>query len=347
MLPRFLFPGRSGQRVPASTKKDDRVENSQFFLSQYADNPKEQAKFFGAARVANDRHLELREIAELKSAISTMQGPTFEQMLPHFQRFLASDAIAGYFGNEVKSSLESDIHQAQGQSIDNEAMTGLQFIDTDHFAVATVVADPTSIAFKKYRNRLKPSSIMMTPKDLLVRFIKGGGAVVTVFSCDAITDESPAAPDMACTVVRTFRVEDGDELLLRAGRDSFTFESADSVVCFAQAYAKHSRASVMPEFDSRTMTLIGLSATNDKSSRIQMMATILRLFGHAEAFESCLPFLRHDDYFVRWYVMRELLAIDAKRAWPLVERMAAADPHPNVRVTARRTIEMFRPSIAA
>lgn len=323
------------------------MENSQFFLNQYANNPEEQARFFGSARVANDRHLQISGIAELKAAIAAIKDPTFEDMLPHFRRFLASDAIHAYFQNEVEASMGSDIHQAQGQSIDNEAMTGLQFIDTDHYAVATVVADPTSVAFKKYRNRNTASSIMMTPKDLLVRFIKAGGAVVTVFSCDAITDENPATPDMTCAVSRTFRVEDGDELVLRAGRDSFTFESSDTVVCFAQAYAKHSPASVMPEFDAGTHRLIGLSATNDKSSRIQMMTTILRLFGHDEAFEACLPFATHQDYFVRWYVMRELLAINPERAWPLVEKMATDDPHPNVRATAQRTLDLLRPQLAA
>ena len=57
------------------------------------------------------------------------------------------------------------------------------------------------------------------PKDLLVRFIKAGGAVVTVFTCDAITDENPATPEMTCTVERTFKVRDGDELVLRVRDD--------------------------------------------------------------------------------------------------------------------------------
>ncbi len=323
------------------------MENSQFFLSQYANNPDEQAKFFGAARAASERHAELAEIAFIKSSIGAMVDPTFDDMLPYFSRLLASDAIAAFFSTEVDCSMGSAIHQAQGQSIDNEAMTGLQFIDTDHFAVATVVADPTSVAFKKHRNKSKPSSIMMTPKDLLVRFIKGGGAVVTVYTCDEITDENPATPDTGCRVLRTFRVQDGDQLVLRAGRDSFTFESAETVVCFAQAYAKHSNASVMPEFDSSSHRLIGLSATNDKASRIQMMATILRLFGHGEAFDACLPFVDHADYFVRWYVMRELLAINAERAWPLVEEMARHDPNPDVRRTAQRTLDQFQPLLAA
>lgn len=323
------------------------MENSKLFLSKYADSPDEQGKFFASARAASERHLELKEIASIKSEIGALEDPTFERMLPHFRTLLASGAIAAYFANEVDCSCGSDIHQAQGQSIDNDAMTGLQFIDTEHFAVATVVTDPTSLAFKKHRNKTRASSVMMTPKDIVIRFIRAGGAVVTVFSCDAITDESPATPDMTCEAVRTFRAEDGDELILRAGRDTFTLDSSESVVCFAQAYAKHSPASVMPEFDSQSLRLIGLSATNDKSSRIQMMTTILRLFDHGRAFESCQPFLSHPDYFVRWYVMRELLAIDSDRAWPLLERMAAGDSHPDVRNTARMTQDFLRTSAAA
>lgn len=323
------------------------MENSQLFLTKYANNPGEQAKFFGSARAASNAHAELADISALHSSIDAIAAPSFDDMLPSFRQFLASNAIRRYFEQEVECSLQSDIYQAQGQSIDNDVMTGLQFVDTEQFAVATVVADPTSVAYKKARNRDKPASIMMTPKDVLVRFIRGGGARVAVYVCEPITDQAPAHLELRCRLVRTFHVQDGDELILRAGQDSFAFESSESVVCFAQAYAKHARASVMPEFDSRSLKLIGLSATNDKASRIQMMTTILRLFQHTEAFDLCLPFARHEDYFVRWYVARELLAIDAERAWPLVAEMATHDSHPHVRNTAQQTLKLFRSTVTA
>jgi hypothetical protein len=39
--------------------------------------------------------------------------------------------------------------------------------------------------------------------------------------------------------------------------------------------------------------------------------------------------------------MRELLALDADVALPHLRRMAADDPHPEVRATARRTLDLF------
>lgn len=323
------------------------MENSNRFLSKYANDADQNSRFFASAREAAKRHAESADIAGIRRQLDAMDAPSFADMLPCFERLLASGELCRYFEDEVACSLASDIHQAQGQAIDNDAMQGLQIIDGEHYAIAVVVADPTSVADKKRRNRDRATSVMMTPKDLLVRFIRAGGARITIYSCDPIDDTAPADRDMQCHPGRTVAIKDGDTLVLRAGLDSFSIESSESVVCFAQAYAKHSDVAVMPEFDSRSLKLIGLSATNDKASRIQMMTTILRLFGHQHAFDIASPFVAHPDYFVRWYVMRELIAIDSCRAWPLVEAMAADDPHPQVRLTARRTLALLAPAIAA
>lgn len=323
------------------------MENSSRFLSMYANDAEQNQRFFASAREAASRHARCTEIADIRRELDALDAPSFDDMLPLFDRLLASRELHRYFEDEVACSLASDIHQAQGQAIDNEAMQGLQMIDGQHFAVAVVVADPTSIVDKKRRNRDRATSVMMTPKDLLVRFIRAGGARVTLYSCSPIDDQAPADRSMQCAPGRTVSINDGDTLILRAGLDSFSIESSESVVCFAQAYAKHSTASVMPEFDSRTRNLIGLSATNDKASRIQMMTTILRLFGHERAFDTAVPFVAHPDYFVRWYVMRELIVIDPERARPLVEAMAVDDPHPQVRSTAARTLALMTTPIAA
>jgi HEAT repeat protein len=95
------------------------------------------------------------------------------------------------------------------------------------------------------------------------------------------------------------------------------------------------------------MKLIGLSAANDVSSRIQLMTSVLRLFGNRDAFECCVPFTKHADYYVRWYVMRELISINSERAWPIVKDMAKNDPNLDVRRTAARTLEMFSNAMVA
>jgi len=42
---------------------------------------------------------------------------------------------------------------------------------------------------------------------------------------------------------------------------------------------------------------------------------------------------------VRWHVMRELLGIDAHAAFPHLKRMAAHDPHQDVRRAARAVLD--------
>lgn len=323
------------------------MENLNFFLSQYVNNPNEFAKFRSALETAGNLHAELPDVAELRSSIESMPDPTFAQMLPHFQRFLASDSISRFFEQEAKCSLSSDIYQPRGKVLNNEIMTGLQFVEAERFAIAGVAVDPTALAFKKHRNKNKASSIRMTPKDVLIRFIRSGGAVVTIHSCDPITDATPATANMHCRLERTFKAKDGDEVVVKAGQGSFSFDSSESVVCLAQAYVKYAPTAVTPEFDSRSLKLIGLSAANDTSCRIQLMSSVLRLFKHRDAYDTCLPFASHPDYFVRWYVMRELLAMDPERTWPMVKTMAERDPNPGVRKTASRTLELFRDSFAA
>lgn len=317
------------------------MENIDFFLKHYVNSQSELEKLVGSIQKAADLHAKLLDIAELRSATECMKNPTFEKMLPHFQKFFASDSIQKYFDQEAICSLNSAIYQPAGKVLNNEIMSGLQFMESPHFSVAAAVVDPTSLAFKRHRNRDKPTSIRMAAKDTLFRFIKAGDAVVTIYACDAVTDSTPATADMRCRLVRTFEVKDGDEIILRAGQDSISFESSKSSVCFVQAYLKHSSASVTPEFDTQSMKLIGLSAANDVSSRIQFMTTVLRLLKYGDAFDCCIPFTKHSDYFVRWYVMRELLCIDPERAWPMVVDMAEHDPSQDVRKTAARTLELF------
>jgi HEAT repeat protein len=93
------------------------------------------------------------------------------------------------------------------------------------------------------------------------------------------------------------------------------------------------------EYDSATFSYVGCSATGDGASRIQMLATLLRKLGCDEAFPTLAGFLDHQDFFVRWHVMRELLGIDAGAALPHLKRMAARDPHADVRRAARTVLD--------
>jgi hypothetical protein len=51
--------------------------------------------------------------------------------------------------------------------------------------------------------------------------------------------------------------------------------------------------------------------------------------------------LESPHFYTRWHIMREFLAMDAAAALPHLRRMAAGDPHPEVRAAAGQTLALF------
>ena len=70
-----------------------------------------------------------------------------------------------------------------------------------------------------------------------------------------------------------------------------------------------------------------------------MITTLLRKLDAGRAVPEMAAFLDHPNFFVRWHVMRDLLALDAAAAMPHLKRMAARDPHPETRRCARKVLD--------
>jgi HEAT repeat protein len=86
---------------------------------------------------------------------------------------------------------------------------------------------------------------------------------------------------------------------------------------------------------------MGATSTDEASSRTQMMVTLLRLMDRANAMPVIEQALASPHFYTRWHVMREMLALDAEAALPSLRRMAASDPHPEVRFAATQALSLF------
>jgi serine/threonine protein kinase len=73
----------------------------------------------------------------------------------------------------------------------------------------------------------------------------------------------------------------------------------------------------------------------------QLDALLLRLDA-TQAIPVLAGFLDHSNFFVRWHIRRELLALDAAAALPHLEAMAACDPHAETRSCAARALDQLR-----
>jgi hypothetical protein len=185
------------------------------------------------------------------------------------------------------------------------------------------------------------TSIGFTGVTTLFRFLRAGGATLSFWEAPPITALFDAAHAGQARLVERRRIEDGEEIVIDGSRQSFIIDHASSDLIFFQALVRVDAAPVATEYDSRSLSLIGASSTDEASSRVQMMVSVLRTMDREDAAPLIAEALDNPHFYARWHIMRELLALDADVALPQLRRMAADDPHPEVRAAARQTLDLF------
>lgn len=202
------------------------------------------------------------------------------------------------------------------------------------------VTSVSALAAKK-TSRTGAASVNFTGYVLLLRFVKAGGATLSVWEAPRITDDFRADIAGQCRRVEVRQIEDGDEIVIDGRYQSFVIEHATSDMVYFQAVARSECAPVCAEYDADSGAFVGASGTDDAGSRVQMMASLLRAMERDDALPLLAEGLDNWQFHTRWHVMREMLAMDAEAALPRLQRMATEDPHLEVRAAARQTLDMF------
>jgi hypothetical protein len=224
--------------------------------------------------------------------------------------------------------MSSDIH------------TGLLLFSTPELMIALGVAGVDLLAAKKSGPR-GATSISFTGVTTLFRYLKGGDATLSFWEAPPITGDFVAAEAGQARLVGRRRLADGDEIVVDGRSQAFIIEHAASDMVYLQALVQPGAAPLAAEYDSKTLAFIGATSTDEASSRIQLMVSLLRTMERDDALPLILEALDSPHFYTRWHIMRELLALDADAALPPLRRMAASDPHPEIRATARQTLQLF------
>jgi hypothetical protein len=260
-----------------------------------------------------------------------------EAMRLHFADTAWLDAFTGALADALAADpffeppfppLNSDVH------------SGLLVFEDPRVSIAIGVTAAARLAAKKHGPR-GATSIGFTGQLTVLKFVKAGGARLSIWEAPRITDGFSAGTAGHCTRSAECRPADGDTLVIDGRHQAFVIEEARASLLVLQAGIALDQAPLSVEYDSATHGFIGCSATGDGSSRIQLITSLLRKLDAADAFEAMRPFLDHRDFFVRWHVLREMFGIDAAAALPLLRRMAEADPHPDPRRTAQSVLARY------
>lgn len=322
------------------------MESNESWWSPYINNADAISELNDLIASAARRRGDIPGIRELKTSIDSLSNLTFDDALPHFRKFANCTAVSEFIDQESNLCRRNCVYQPPGRSSANEITQGIEICSSERYSVLAMVADPTAIVSMAKKRQIignDVNTVATTPTDTFMHFMRGGGARATIYTCDSIGHNQHVDADMVCREDRTFDINDGDELILRAGKDSIVLDYAKSLVSFIEAHIEPPQVAAAPIFDAQTLKLVGVMSSTLRSSRIQMMVTALsKLSPSKKSFDTCSPLLSHDDYFVRWYVMRELVAMDTKGSSPLLQHLADEDVHPDVRMAAASTLEIIK-----
>lgn len=222
--------------------------------------------------------------------------------------------------------------------LSNELLTGLLVYENGQVSIAASIIDRAQLAAKKSGPR-GPTSINFLGRLSVFKFVRAGDALLSFWETEPITAGFTAADAAACRRTGERRLGDGEILVVDSRRQSFVIEHARSNIMLLEASIALGEAPLKVEYDSSSLAYVSCSATDEETSRIQVISTLARKLGAAEAFDAIVPFLDHRDFFLRWHVIKELLGIDADAALPYLKKMAAGDPHPEPRRAARAMLE--------
>ncbi len=248
--------------------------------------------------------------------------------------------IEALFDDLIASSRADPFFRPPIYPLSSEIHTGLLLFHNAHLSLALGVTGVDQLAAKKLAQR-GVGSIGFNGLLTKFRYLKAGDATLSFWEAPPIAADFVASEAGQARFVEQRRLKDGEEIVVDGRHQSFVIEHAARDMVYFQAMVRQGGAPITAEYDRESLAFLSASSTDEASSRIQMMVSLLRVMEREDALPLMIEALDSPRFYTRWHVMREMLALDAQGALPSLRRLAASDPHPEVRAAAGQTLRLF------
>jgi hypothetical protein len=283
----------------------------------------------------------LPEMAALERELDRLRPPRVVDILEAARRALARPAwFESCLVPAFRAALADPYFRPTLRNASTDTLSGLWLFDNPLLSLFVAVVPVDRLAAKKMGRR-GGASIAFTGQRSLYRFVKAGGATLAFWDAPPIEPGFTATGAGPCRLIERRRLEDGETIEIDGRRQAFVIEHAVSDIVYVQAITPVGAAPLMAEYDAETLRFVGASSTDEASSRTQLMLSLLRAMERKDAAPLFERMLESPHFYARWQAMREFLALAPETALPSLERMAQADPHPEVRAAARDTLQAF------
>jgi hypothetical protein len=259
--------------------------------------------------------------------------------------FFTLEKVSEILAYERRMFEESDLYTSGFSSTEGSFYAGLVLAQSLSATVALMCIKPFEIELaKKPRPGASARSINFGGAGVHYRLLRGKPLEVRIWEIPEFgDDEDFQAARMRPEIIRELTFGCGEELALTPFQ-SLEFLASSGYSLLLRIQLNRKLAPLAVEFDAADRRLTGTSAASREPSRLQMLATAMRLFGRRDAIPEVERLLTHPLHFVRWHAMRELLGMDPVAAYPHLLRLSREDPQPSVRRASTATLQRFFPS---
>ena len=206
-----------------------------------------------------------------REVVEPSPSPSLLAAAPPMDRTAEIDAMMAEL---IAASREDPFFRPPFHPLVNEVHHSLLLYHHPELSISLGVTGVDMLAAKK-TGRTGPASINLNGYSTLLRFLKAGDATMSFGS----------AADRRLRARRRDRALPAGRLPADRGRrgdrvdgrhQSFVIEHAEGDILFFQAVVRAGCAPVGVEYDSDSLQLLGASSTDEVSSRLQMMVSLLR-----------------------------------------------------------------------
>ncbi|UNU41785.1 HEAT repeat domain-containing protein [Sphingopyxis sp. YF1] len=206
-----------------------------------------------------------------------------------------------------------------------------------------------SLQLLPFETAAPPATALFVPGRAAIRVLVAGGARLTLHHVALTAIEEAGAFTAAgaapCRNDPPRALLDGAMLRIDTARTSFTIAGPGPGpgrdVLLLELVVQPPSPLPMRSYDPGSGRLIHVAASRRDSSFRQMALGLLREMGRRDAASLFAAAVGAADFASRWAAMRDFVALDPAAAFPHLARMAAGDPHPEVRRAAASTLALY------
>ena len=185
-----------------------------------------------------------------------------------------------------------------------------------------------------------PATVVLSGRRAITCYVRGSGAQVRRWQLADATLRR-------CIEIERQTLRDGDLIEQDGRREGRLIVAATRDVVAVTATAKPGAAPLMHEFATAGGEHVRSATADDRAARAELLLTLLRASGRADAADCFDAMSRDPAFHLRWAAMREWLMLDARGARPRLAAMATGDPDTGVRAAAAQTLDRLDAQMAA